>query len=192
VKSGILNQIKKQIKDKKAILLCGLPGSGKSTIAREMNKFLQGKIYSSDQIRAEMFAEERFNAKGDEHNMSIRDDYYGELIKRALKSLSSGERVIVDASNMGGNRNKIINAFLKVVKDDQLVILTVKTPKNVIAKRMRQEKGMANGKEDVFTAWKRIYGYFEKKLANQEFSWPENSRITVININNLKEDINEV
>ncbi len=78
-----------------AIWITGLPGSGKSTIAKELIKELEGvKLLSLDEIRKEIVSLPKFTKEE-------REYVYKVLAEKAAKLVSEGQNVILDAT---GNR----------------------------------------------------------------------------------------
>lgn len=84
----------------------GLPGSGKSTSAKEF-AFNSGAIHlSSDDLRLELF--------GDEDMQDKNDELFAELYKRAEEGLKSGKDVIIDSTNLSTKyRKHLIQTFRK-------------------------------------------------------------------------------
>lgn len=77
------------------ILLSGLPGTGKSTVAKRVQAAVNIpiNIYSTDQIRKKLF---RPPAYTDEENAAVHD----EVQRRIIRSLRHDEVVIYDATNL--------------------------------------------------------------------------------------------
>lgn len=89
------------------IMLIGLPGSGKSTWAKEYANH-QGARYhilSSDAIRKELY--------GKEEIQGIPKEVFGLLYKKAEEFCEKGENIIIDATNLSSNKRK---AFIKRFK----------------------------------------------------------------------------
>lgn len=88
------------------IMLCGLPASGKSTIAQALkNCRSDAECLSSDLIRKELF--------GDESAQTNNELVFQTLHKRVRKILDSGRSVIYDATNISYKRRM---AFLQQMK----------------------------------------------------------------------------
>lgn len=88
----------------KLILLCGLPGSGKTTYA--LQHYSDCIILSSDAIRKELY--------GDENIQGSPSEVFSIMQKRAIEALNNGKHVIYDATNMTRrDRAGIINACPK-------------------------------------------------------------------------------
>lgn len=83
------------------IMMCGIPGSGKSKFAGTYAVDNNATVFSSDILRQELFGDENVNDKNAE--------VFAELHKRVKNSLSLGESVVMDATNIHHKRRK---AFL--------------------------------------------------------------------------------
>lgn len=75
----------------KLIVMCGLPGSGKSTEAKKIARKEKAIILSSDAIRKEIL--------GDESSQENGQKIFGILFYRIAKDLKQGQNVIVDCVN---------------------------------------------------------------------------------------------
>lgn len=77
----------------KLILLVGIPGSGKTTYAKEYARIYDNTVHlSSDLIRAELY--------GDESTQGDPVKVFGLMQKRAVDALKGGKSVLYDATNM--------------------------------------------------------------------------------------------
>lgn len=86
------------------IMLCGIPGAGKSYVASEIAKLLMVEVHSSDKIREEIYG----NAECQDHN----DKVFRILHKRVRENLINGQSVIYDATNIKSKRRA---AFLREI-----------------------------------------------------------------------------
>lgn len=95
----------------KLILLCGIPGSGKSTYAKNyISDCTKNTIHlSSDSIRAELY--------GDESIQGNPAEVFSIMQKRAIEALNNGYDVLYDATNITRkDRQGIISICPKFVK----------------------------------------------------------------------------
>jgi len=175
----------KKINKAKVIIMAGLPGSGKSTIAKELALKLKAEVISSDKIRKKLFNSSRFDSRGDDFVDPLKSKYYPLLFKKAKKLLLKEKKVIIDASNMNKERLKLIKKISSLVNKTKIVVLIVKTSEKMIGRRMKKLTGMATKKEDYYSAWKRVYGYFKDHLQQGSYFWPrEKEGVVIIEVNN--------
>ena len=91
------------------IVMCGLPGAGKSTYAKQyVEEHPQTKIMSSDGIRKELY--------GDESIQGNPAEVFALMQKRTVEHLNQGIDVIYDATGMArSNRGEILSCTPKFV-----------------------------------------------------------------------------
>ena len=92
------------------ILLCGIPGSGKTTYAKNYIKLNNNTVHlSSDAIRKELY--------GDENIQGNPGDVFSLMQKRAIEALNNGHDVIYDSTAMTRkDRQGIISVCPKFAK----------------------------------------------------------------------------
>ena len=73
------------------IILTGLPGTGKSTVAAALGRELGARVLSTDRIRAEKPARRPFAP-------AEKGGVYARMFERAARRLAAGERVILDGT----------------------------------------------------------------------------------------------
>lgn len=88
------------------VIMVGLPGSGKSTYAKEISNEIDAIICSSDEIRKELC--------NDENSQEKNDEVFKLLHKRIKDNLKNGKNVIYDATNIISKRRR---AFLSELKN---------------------------------------------------------------------------
>ena len=100
----------------KLILLVGMPGSGKTTYAKEYIKKDSNIIHlSSDSIRAELY--------GDEAIQGNPAEVFSLMQKRALEALNEGHDVVYDATNITRkDRQGIISVCPKFAKIECYIV----------------------------------------------------------------------
>jgi predicted kinase len=80
------------------VLVSGLPGTGKSTLARSLAEQAHFEVIRSDVIRKEVFTVETSEQTGSLYSSDRTQRIYDECLKRARRLLRAGKRVIVDAT----------------------------------------------------------------------------------------------
>ena len=100
----------------KLIILCGIPGSGKSTYAKNYIERNCNTVHlSSDAIRKELY--------GDENIQGNPGEVFALMQKRAVETLNDGYDVIYDCTNITRkDRAGIINACPKFAKIECRII----------------------------------------------------------------------
>jgi len=127
-------------------VVCGMPGSGKSTISRELSRVFGIKVFQSDVIRKEIFGAK----PGDPSDMPFEAGMYsrsatrltyGRLLLLAQEEIEKGRSVILDATY--GKQNDRIEA-IRMAKDTEANIVFVECvlTENVIKERLlKREAG---------------------------------------------------
>ncbi len=117
----------------KFIMLCGISGSGKSTIAQEL---CHGNaiILSSDDIRYELW--------GDATDQQNPDKVFSLMYDRTIAGLREGKDIIYDATNVATKRRaNLINKILHDVPDTKTELhLVLATPERCIANQQLRDR----------------------------------------------------
>lgn len=88
------------------VMMVGLPGSGKSTYAKELADKISAVVCSSDAIRQELC--------GDKNLQDKNEDVFRVLHRRIKEYLRKGTNVIYDATNINSKRRR---AFLSELRN---------------------------------------------------------------------------
>ncbi len=100
----------------KLFMLVGLPGSGKTTIGKEMTKTEDALIVSSDEIRKELL--------GDINNQTKNEQIFEEVENRIINGLKE-KNVIYDATNINYKRRMF---FLQKINNAKKIAILIATP----------------------------------------------------------------
>lgn len=104
----------------KLIIMCGIPGSGKSTYAKANMSPAFDEYVSRDEVRFSIVRE-------DEEYFSHEGEVFNTFVKRIAKALRSGATVWADATHLTrASRLKLLRAL--PVKPDAIEILWMNTP----------------------------------------------------------------
>lgn len=105
------------------LMLVGLPGSGKSTYAKQLDDYI---IHSSDAIREEL--------TGDASDQNLNSKVFETLHKRVKKDLVAGNNVIYDATNISWKRRKAFVRELNKINCEK-ICKVIATPFEVCLKQ---------------------------------------------------------
>ena len=108
------------------IVMCGLSGSGKSTVAKELAAKYNATIFSSDALREELF--------GDVNEQKHNQELFAELHRRIKECLRHGKSAIYDACNLNYKKRMAFLAELKNIQCSRICVL-VATPYEECLKR---------------------------------------------------------
>lgn len=113
----------------KLIMMCGVSGSGKSTIAMRYAVKQSAIIFSSDSIRGEIY--------GDENCQKNPGRVFDILHQRITKTLSEGFDVVYDATNLSCKRRMSFLKSIAHIDCAKECVVVITTPED-IEKRMKQ------------------------------------------------------
>lgn len=99
----------------KFIMMVGLVASGKSTKSKELAEEYGATIFSSDELRIEMF--------GDINNQEHNQELFVELHKRIKDCLRGGKNAIMDATNINYKKRMAFLAELKSIPCEKICVL---------------------------------------------------------------------
>lgn len=126
------------LKDRRLWVMCGIPGSGKSTfIATHDNFFNERKaVISRDNIRFSMIKE------GDSY-FSKEKEVFAEFIRQIKESLNKNVDTIVDATHINPpSRGKLLRALGDSLKKTQVNAIVIKVPLDVALERNKLRDGL--------------------------------------------------
>lgn len=138
------------------ILIGGMPGTGKSTLAAAVADRLGAAVISTDRVRKEMAglaAEHAAPAAYGEglYTVEWTEDTYREVLRRAEELLCAGHSVILDAS-WSARRHRDHAAQLAARTHSALVSLRCVAPAAVAAARMQGRIGPSDADASVAAA----------------------------------------
>jgi predicted kinase len=150
------------IQSKKIYILCGVPGSGKSTWARKQIEELDGKgiIISRDVIRFSMLGD-------DDAYFAHEDAVFDEFIKKIQEAINDQEHtsIFIDATHLNEkNRNKVLSRIWRM-GDDVVIGVYFDIPLEECLRRNAQRTGRALVPETVI---KNMYESLTKPLELDE------------------------
>lgn len=148
------------------VLIGGLPGTGKSSLAAAVADRLGWTVLSSDRIRKELASLPPHSSAAAPYGTGIyapswTERCYAELLHRARMLLARGESVIADASWISTSQRKAAASVAEDVSA-QLVQLCCSAPEDLAYERMRARQADASDADST------IY----QQMADAMAPWP--------------------
>ncbi len=147
------------------IVVFGLSGTGKSTLARELSKKLLASYYNSDTVRKNLqgILPEQHHYEPFEQGIyrpEITDKTYEALTEKAQNDIVHGRDVILDATYRS---RKFREMIWRRIKDTEAKILFVlcEAPEDVIKKRLEERAQKAfepsDGRWEIYLRQKQVF-----------------------------------
>ena len=161
------------MKPKTIWLLSGLPGSGKSTWARQKITENGGVWCSRDEVRFSI-------VKEDEEYFSHENEVFNTWIKQINEALENPEveNVYIDATHLNDkSRNKVLNRLTKNTDIEKIINVLFLTPLETCLERNKQRSGRAVVPEEVIRNMAKTFQIPERypvlfiKEGGEYFEW---------------------
>ena len=155
------------------IIICGLPGVGKTTLANELSNLINAVVLSTDKIRKELIDKPNYDEKE-------KKLIYDVLLLIAKYLHNAEKNCILDATF---NNQKAIDDIKKGLNltDDQFKIVECICPEELIISRIQ------NRKRDYSDADVSVY-----KMIKENYEPIKEKHITVDTSHSLKKIVEEV
>lgn len=155
------------------IVVTGLPGTGKTTIAESLAKEIDAVVFSTDKIRKMIFEKPVYN----EEDKRI---VYDELFSITGKYLASRKNVILD----GTFYTKALRQSAKEVGktfSENVYFVYCETPEELLKERIDKRKDkFSDADYSVYLKMKKIFEEFEDDVIIIDTSNPVNTNIDII------------
>ena len=156
------------------IVITGLPGTGKTTIAKALAKEIDAIVFSTDKIRKMIFETPVYNEED-------KRRVYNELFFQAEKYLKMGKNVILDGTfytKALRNRAKEGGALFS----QKVYFVYCKTPE-IFLKRIDSRKDkFSDADYNVYLGMKKIFEDFEEEIIEIDTSNPVKTNIDTIKL----------
>ncbi|SNR54918.1 AAA family ATPase [Halorubrum vacuolatum] len=131
------------------VVVCGLPGVGKSTVAKRIADHVDGTVLRTDVIRKELFTEPTYTETETER-------VYGELLDRARSRVADGDSVVLDAT-FADRRFRTGVAEAAATVADRFELVKVECDEAVVRRRIERRDGISDADFDVYLRFKEAF-----------------------------------
>lgn len=132
------------------LIICGLPGVGKTTLAKFLAPLIDGKILSTDKIRKELFSHPTYLRKE-------RKFVYNVMVLIAKYLHKSGINCILDATfNIEKSRQEIKTKLQ--LSEDEFFIIKCFCPEIIVKSRLKDRKDeYSDADYSIYKKMKKIF-----------------------------------
>ena len=114
------------------VIICGLPGVGKTTLAKSIAPLIDGTVLSSDKIRKELFPSPTYS-------QSEQKAVFDTMLTTAKNLSDTGTNCILDATfNKEQSRTEVKNRL--GLADNQFHVIECSCPEDIVMSRLESRK----------------------------------------------------
>ena len=154
------------------VVVCGLPGVGKSTVARQVAERIDATVVRSDAVRKSLYADPTYSA---EETASV----YDTLLSRAEDRLERGESVVLDAT-FADARFRTAAVELGVAAAAEHTLVCVECDQAVAERRIRERDGISDADVDVYRQFAEAFDPVELEAVVVDNSGDERETATQV------------
>lgn len=132
------------------IIICGLPGSGKTTLAKSLASLMKISVLSTDKIRKELFSQPSYSREE-------RELIFDIMILIAKYLHQARQDCILDATfNLEKSRIEVKESLS--LQDNEFKIIECNCPEDIILSRLRSRKDeFSDADVSIYFKMKKIY-----------------------------------
>lgn len=131
------------------VVVCGLPGTGKTTVAERIAERLDARILRTDLVRKELFPEP-------DYTEAETAAVYGELLCRARETVRDHRSAVLDATfanrRFRDDARKLANRVA-----NRFELVRVECDESVVKRRIRRRDGVSDADFDVYLHFKERF-----------------------------------
>ena len=131
-------------------MMVGLAGSGKSTYSNKLSKSKNIEVFSSDELRKELY--------GDVNFMDKNGELFTELEKRIKNTLSLGNSAIYDATNISAKKRVAFLKYISKIACKKVCVIIYSTYEDCIKNNNNRERKVPDYViENMMKSWNTPY-----------------------------------
>ncbi len=146
----------------KVVVLSGLTGSGKTTVAKELQRKMGFVVISSDEVRKQLAGMDVYDKDLSDYKQGIYNEemtrkVYDEIIDRAYGFVREGKSVVLDATFIKKwQRDKVFEKFKRLGIRPLVVFLDIDEETALEHfKRREKEQSVSDGRYEIFVSQKK-------------------------------------
>lgn len=131
------------------VVVCGLPGVGKSTVARRISDRIGADVLRTDVVRKELFDDPGYTA---EETAAV----YDELLARATDRLADGRSVVLDATFKTCGRRREAREVARGL-DCGFRLIHVDCEEAVVERRIAERDGVSDADFEIHRRFREAF-----------------------------------
>lgn len=161
---------------KRAVVLSGLPGSGKSTFAAILQDLYDYEYVSTDVARAELLRLTRGKYASTSEYKRLKSQVYDYVRELAGMALARGKRVVIDGTHLNEQLPMTLDYLRtrQVTPKEVVVVYVTAGGKERVRQRFVAKPGRNGDGRTWVEAWETAYDFFAQQLKMGEVVIPEN------------------
>ena len=131
------------------VVVCGLPGVGKTTVAERVAAHVDGRIRRTDVIRKELFDDP-------EYTDAETEAVYDELLARARDDVDAGDAVVLDAT-FADARFRAAARETAAAAAAEFDLVEVACDEAVVERRIERRDGISDADFEIHLHFKELF-----------------------------------
>ncbi len=135
------------------VVVCGLPGVGKTTVAERVADHVDGRILRTDVIRKDLFEDPQYTD-------SETEAVYAELRRRARDCVAEGSAAVLDATFADARFRDDVREMAERIADG-FELVEVECEEAVVERRIERRDGISDADFEIHLHFKELYDRIE-------------------------------
>lgn len=135
------------------VVVCGLPGVGKTTVAERIADHVDGRVRRTDVIRKELFDDP-------EYTDAETEAVYAELLSRAGEDVAGGDAVVLDAT-FADDRFRAEAREAAAAAGAAFDLVEVVCDEAVVERRIERRDGISDADFEIHRHFKELFDEVE-------------------------------